>query len=182
MRFSVQRGTWPARALGLVTSRAFVLLSFGGTLFILLVSVLLWLLERDLPPAEDGIRTFGDAVWWAFATATTVGYGDHVPQSAAGRLLGVLAMLGGAGLFACHTALFANALLGGEVGLIGFGIRRLREDAAAARRGADEEAVGVRRLDRLVRRLDRRLDAIERALGAAGPDGKKGVDGGRGGA
>ncbi|MCK8465879.1 potassium channel family protein [Microbacterium sp. KSW4-16] len=49
--------------------------------------------ERSAPDAT--IDSFGDAVWWAFVTLTTVGYGDMYPVTVAGRFFAVLLMLGG---------------------------------------------------------------------------------------
>jgi voltage-gated potassium channel len=37
-------------------------------------------------------KSFGDALWWSFVTAMTVGYGDHVPVTRVGRVVGVLLM------------------------------------------------------------------------------------------
>jgi voltage-gated potassium channel len=35
-------------------------------------------------------RALGDAMWWAFITFTTVGYGDQYPDSTAGRIAGAI--------------------------------------------------------------------------------------------
>jgi voltage-gated potassium channel len=42
-----------------------------------------------------GFATYGDALWWAIVTLTTVGYGDIVPKSTAGRIDGVMIMITG---------------------------------------------------------------------------------------
>jgi voltage-gated potassium channel len=47
---------------------------------------------------DPAIGTFGDALWWAVTTVTTVGYGDVVPESTTGRLVGAALMLTGLGL------------------------------------------------------------------------------------
>jgi voltage-gated potassium channel len=46
-------------------------------------------------------------VWWALATVTTVGYGDVVPRSVAGRAVAAVVMLVGIGVFALLTAAVA---------------------------------------------------------------------------
>ena len=57
------------------------------------------------------IATAEDALWWAFVTVTTVGYGDHFPVTGAGRLVAALLMAAGVGLFGTLTAYLANAWL-----------------------------------------------------------------------
>lgn len=63
---------------------------------------LVWFAERkgnseEFPPRYlDGID---DAVWWAAVTVTTVGYGDKAPKSPAGRIIGLVWMLFGLGMF-----------------------------------------------------------------------------------
>ncbi|HTZ06605.1 MAG TPA: ion transporter [Gaiellaceae bacterium] len=44
---------------------------------------------------NPGFATIGDAFWWGIVTLTTVGYGDIVPKTTAGRLAGVAIMLTG---------------------------------------------------------------------------------------
>lgn len=63
---------------------------------------LVYLLERDA--AASTFEGPADALWWALVTATTVGYGDHYPVTAAGRGVAVLLMLLGIGVFSVVTA------------------------------------------------------------------------------
>jgi voltage-gated potassium channel len=63
--------------------------------------------ERQLPYAKTNIHTFGDAIWWAVVTVTTVGYGDHFPVSTEGRFIAVGLMIGGVALIGVVTASFA---------------------------------------------------------------------------
>ena len=49
-------------------------------------------------PTNPGFATYGDALWWAIVTLTTVGYGDIVPKTPAGRLAGVMIMVTGIGV------------------------------------------------------------------------------------
>ena len=62
--------------------------------------------ERDHPESE--IKTFGDALWWASTTVTTVGYGDLHPVTGMGRLVAVALMIGGITLLGIMTATMAS--------------------------------------------------------------------------
>lgn len=61
---------------------------------------------------EDGrLHSFFDALWWASATITTVGYGDVYPVTTAGRLIGMVTMGVGISAFAVVTAKVAEFLV-----------------------------------------------------------------------
>jgi voltage-gated potassium channel len=64
-------------------------------------------LELERASAEANIRTFGDALWWAFTTVTTVGYGDRYPTTVAGRGVAVFLMIAGISAFGVLTAAIA---------------------------------------------------------------------------
>ena len=65
--------------------------------------------EAGQPGAN--IETASDAIWWGFATITTVGYGDYHPVTNTGRVVGVIVMFLGVGLFGVLTGFLANAFL-----------------------------------------------------------------------
>ena len=54
------------------------------------------------------IETFGDALWWAMTTVTTVGYGDHFPVTETGRFVAGGLMLAGIALLGVVTASLAS--------------------------------------------------------------------------
>jgi len=75
---------------------------------VLLVSFLIILVSGTVMSLIDpNVHSTADGIWWAWVTVTTVGYGDIVPVSAAGRIFGALLILMGIGLFTMLTASFA---------------------------------------------------------------------------
>jgi voltage-gated potassium channel len=61
--------------------------------------------------ANANIKTAGDALWWAYVTITTVGYGDRYPVTNPGRLVGVFLLTAGVGLYGVLTAYLANVFM-----------------------------------------------------------------------
>jgi len=74
---------------------------------VVLGAVGFYALESD---ENQAIRHFGDALWWAITTVTTVGYGDIVPITPEGRLIAVVLMLTGIGVIGLFTASVASLL------------------------------------------------------------------------
>lgn len=69
-------------------------------------AVQITILEREVDGSN--IKNFGDGLWWAVTTVTTVGYGDRFPTTTEGRLLAVLLMITGISLVGVITASAAS--------------------------------------------------------------------------
>lgn len=62
--------------------------------------------------AAANIKSAGDAVWWSVTTVTTVGYGDHYPVTTQGRIIAIVLMFSGVGMFGALSGVIASILLG----------------------------------------------------------------------
>jgi voltage-gated potassium channel len=60
---------------------------------------------------DSGINGFNNALWWAIVTVTTVGYGDIVPATTPGRLIGAALMLVGVSAIPIATSLVVSVFL-----------------------------------------------------------------------
>lgn len=100
-----------------------------------------------------------DGIWWAWVTVTTVGYGDIVPGSTAGRLFGSFLILMGIGLFTMLTASFAAFFMAEEEK------ERQEKESQNIKQIGDIES----RLMQLEKKLDTLLDATAQAKGDPKP-------------
>lgn len=90
------------------------------------------------------IHTFGDALWWAVSTVTTVGYGDKYPVTVQGRLIGSVVMLTGIAVVGVITAAVAGWFVDNLQAIE-------REEAAASGQAERLEVRLAEVLDRLAR-------------------------------
>ncbi len=83
-------------------SGTFVMVGLISLVAVLFATVAAYEFERGAPAAN--INSAGDALWWAFATITTIGYGDHYPVTAGGRIVAVALVIFGLSFFGTFTA------------------------------------------------------------------------------
>lgn len=69
------------------------------------------ILDAEKDADGSNITNFGDAIWWAVVTITTVGYGDHYPVTLVGRLVAVGLLLAGIAVLGVITASVASWLV-----------------------------------------------------------------------
>jgi len=131
-----------------------VLVMIVITLGIVLVGgLVVWIFDaRDFPD-------LGGALWYTLQTVTTVGYGDKVPTTVVGRLVGALVMVVAVALIAILTAAITSTFVEAA--------QRRRRAGDAARERDSVDALREQHQEILAR-----LDAIEAALRAreAGSD------------
>jgi len=97
--------------------------------------------------APDDFHSYSDALWWSLATLTTVGYGDVVPVSAWGRMLGVGVMVLGVTFLSFLTATVTSLFVSAD-----------ERGRAEARAEAERDAAAA------LQRIEERLAAIESRL------------------
>ncbi len=89
----------------------FVSVSIIAFLLIIFSSIAILQVE-DSP--DSNIKTAEDALWWAYVTTTTVGYGDKYPVTTEGRIIAGVLMTAGVGLFGTYTAYVATWFISGK--------------------------------------------------------------------
>ena len=136
-RFERRLDNWVDRA---TTPRGAAIVIATATIVITLVAgFVMTAVERETYPS------IGSGLWWAVQTTTTVGYGDAVPATVAGRLLAVLVMFFGIGFLTVITAAITSTFVTRS---------RLEQKSAEPETPTAEQ----------LRRLDERLARIEAAL------------------
>ena len=126
----------------------------GGTAVLVIFCAALAELDAERHSHATGgpnIHSFGDALWWAVSTVTTVGYGDKFPTTVQGRLVAVGLMFAGIALIGLVTASFASWL-----------IARVRQDEAESR-AATAEDLHTLRLEITALRQDLGLRSVKAA-------------------
>ena len=84
---------------------AFTSVSIIAILLIIFSAIGMLQVETD---PNSNIKTAEDAIWWAYATITTVGYGDRYTVTTEGRIIAAILMTAGVGLFGTFTAYIAS--------------------------------------------------------------------------
>lgn len=90
-------------ALYLVIVMVILVLEFGGG----------GIVYAEANNANANIQTAADGIWWSFVSITTVGYGDRYPVTPLGRMVGMITMVLGVGLFGVLTGFLASVFVPG---------------------------------------------------------------------
>lgn len=89
-------------------SRVITIAAAYAAMFVYVIAITVLRVERGAEGAT--ILTFGEAIWWAFVTVATVGYGDYIPVTTFGRILAVILMAGGVVIIGTASALIVSYL------------------------------------------------------------------------
>ncbi len=137
------------KAQGVLASAAtltVLLLAFGAITILLVES----------PNPDSPIDTAEEALWWAIVTVTTVGYGDYYPITTPGRVVAVMLMVCGVGLFGSFAAYISSLFIADQ------------SERETRQHRADREM--VRQLGHQVAQLNEEVRALREALGTLHPE------------
>ena len=131
--------------------RGRITLYTAGSAALLIFTSALATLDAERNEPGSSIRTFGQALWWALTTITTIGYGDTFPVSTEGRFIAALLMIGGVALIGVVTATLASWIVS------------LVEEENAEQEAATQAQVAAlqRQVGELSERIDRLLEDRE---------------------
>lgn len=87
---------------------AFTSVVMLAALLVIVSSISILQVETD---PNSNIKTAEDAIWWSYVTVTTVGYGDKFPVTTEGRIIGMVLMTAGVGLFGTFTGFISSWFL-----------------------------------------------------------------------
>lgn len=90
---------------------AFGIVAVIALLMVIFSSIAILQVETD---PDSNIKTAGDAIWWAYVTITTVGYGDKYPVTTEGRIIAAFLMTTGVGLFGTFAGYVSSWFLSNE--------------------------------------------------------------------
>lgn len=121
------------RAGGVTPGIAVQIIGIYTLIVVFVGALLMWLVD-----AEENFDNYGVALWWSAQTVTTVGYGDVVPTTVAGRIIAALVMFSGIALISVVSGAAAGGLL----------------QTARRKRGMDTETRILEEIEHLHRRLD----------------------------
>lgn len=85
---------------------AFMVAALISILLIIFSSIAI--LQFEVGTDTANIKTAEDALWWSAVTITTVGYGDRFPVTTEGRVIAVILMVAGVGLFGAFSGFVAS--------------------------------------------------------------------------
>jgi len=127
----------------------FFALILAGNLILVAATVVVHFIEKDVNPH---MKTYFDSLWWGVSTITTVGFGDIVPITTAGRFIGIGLMYTGTVLFISFTGLLVTHWLGEEV----------ERELTPLEKEILQEIRGQTRIAQDIRHIEERLERLEK--------------------
>jgi voltage-gated potassium channel len=112
--------------------------------------------------ANANITTGFDAIWWAFVTITTVGFGDEYPVTNYGRIIGTFVIITGVVLFSVLTGFIATRFYNVQDAKIEESLAPVRTDLEAIQSLLEEQAQSLRTMEDQITKIQDQLNTEDR--------------------
>jgi len=126
----------------------FFYLVLVGNGILLAATALVYVIEKGVNP---NIANYFDSLWWGVSTITTIGFGDIVPVTTPGRVIGIVLMYTGTVMFISFTGMLVTYWLRQEV----------ERELSPLEREIIQEVREQRRIEHTLLRILDRLDRLE---------------------
>lgn len=126
----------------------FLYLIIVGNAFLILSVLTVYHFEHDLNPK---MKSFMDCLWWGVSTITTVGFGDVVPLTFPGRIIGIILMYTGTVLFVSFIGILASR----------WTHEKVEEDLRPIEKEVKKEENIQLQLEKKLEQIIKRIDKIE---------------------
>ncbi len=138
------------KILKIFSNPTFLYLTLVGNSILVFSTLAVYFLEKGNPDSQ--IKSYFDALWWGTSTITTVAYGDILPQTFVGRLIGIVLMYTGTVLFISFTGVLLTTLMKEEV----------EDEMAPLKKEIRHEEKEQLRTDQTLQEILKRLDHLEK--------------------
>lgn len=146
------------RMNSLIKHPVFISLSIFGNLVIFSSAVILLNFEKGINPQ---ITSLIDTIWWATSTVTTVGYGDVIPITDKGRILGLFTMIIGTALFWSYTALFAEVLLSEEIDDLEYELKAIQNLLSSVKKS---DVRNQSEIKKIIEKVENQVQTLKKTL------------------
>ena len=139
-----------ARLIPLLRMPAFWVVTFLGNGFVIFGATTLYFLERDY---QRKSLTMLDSLSWAVGLVTTIGYADLIPVTTAGKVLGIVMMIGGTLFLWSYMAILVGALLAPDISMIEREIKGIKKESNIDDKKIDDIVLKIQLMHESIERL-----------------------------
>ncbi len=134
-----------------------------GNIILIGTTVAFYYIEKGVNPH---VTNYFDSFWWGVTTITTVGYGDIIPMTTGGRIVGTVLMYSGTVLFVSIIGVIVSIWMREEVEREVYPLKQdveeVSQEIAPMERELEIQEAGQERIIRMLEKVDRRLEKLEK--------------------